>query len=83
VTIIALLRELGAEVSYHDPHVPELAEVGLSDTGLEAGLDGVALTVIVTDHPEFDLGEVVEKSPLVLDLRGATRDIGADNVTLL
>jgi UDP-N-acetyl-D-glucosamine dehydrogenase len=83
VTIIALLRELGAEVDYHDPHVPELAEVGLSDAGLEAGLDGAALTVIVTDHPEFDLGEVVEKSPLVLDLRGATRDIGADNVTLL
>ena len=27
--IIALLRELGAEVVYHDPHVPALAELGL------------------------------------------------------
>ncbi len=29
--IIALLRELGAEVGYHDPHVPELPELGLSE----------------------------------------------------
>ncbi len=82
-TIIALLKELGADVSYHDPHVPELPELGLSDVGLEKGLDGTALTVIVTDHPEFDLEQVVSESPLVLDLRGATREIEADNVTLL
>ena len=27
--IISLLRELGAEVLYHDPHVPALPEFGL------------------------------------------------------
>ena len=29
--IISLLRELGAEVAYHDPHVPALAEFGLAE----------------------------------------------------
>ena len=28
--IAHLLRELGAEVAYHDPHVPEVAELGLA-----------------------------------------------------
>ena len=32
------LRELGAEVSYHDPHVPELAELGLASVDLERRL---------------------------------------------
>ena len=30
--IARLLRELGAEISYHDPHVPELGELGLSSS---------------------------------------------------
>ena len=35
--IIALLRELGAEVGYHDPHVPELPEFGPASTAARAG----------------------------------------------
>ncbi len=35
--IISLLRGLGAEVSYHDPHVPELGELGLSSVPLGRG----------------------------------------------
>ena len=38
--IIALLRELGAEVGYHDPHVPALAELGLRSLPLERGARG-------------------------------------------
>jgi hypothetical protein len=32
--IIRLLRGLGADVVYHDPHVPELNELGLSSSEL-------------------------------------------------
>ena len=38
--IVRLLRELGGEVSYHDPHVPELPELGLASADLEQGLRG-------------------------------------------
>ncbi len=44
--------------------------------GLDEGLDGVDLAVIVTAHPEVDHGRVVERAPSVLDLRGTTRHLG-------
>ncbi|MGK2956792.1 MAG: nucleotide sugar dehydrogenase [Solirubrobacterales bacterium] len=81
--IIRLLSELGADLSYHDPHVPELPETGLVNADLSPALETTDLTVIVTAHPEFDIEDIVDKSDLVLDLRGVTRGIDADHVTRL
>ncbi|MBK5110692.1 MAG: nucleotide sugar dehydrogenase [Thermoleophilia bacterium] len=82
--IIRLLAELGGDLSYHDPHVPELEEAGLTNTSdLDAALGEADLTVIVTSHPEVDLDQVVAGSKLVLDLRGVTREIEAAHVTRL
>jgi UDP-N-acetyl-D-glucosamine dehydrogenase len=75
--IMQLLRKHGADVSYHDPHVPELLEHDLRSRPLEEALDGVDLAVIVTAHPSVDHGHVVERAPQVLDLRGTTRHLGA------
>jgi UDP-N-acetyl-D-glucosamine dehydrogenase len=75
--IIQLLRKGGAEVRYHDPHVPELTEHDLQSVGLDEALDGIDLAVIVTAHPSVDHGSVVERAPQVLDLRGTTRHLGA------
>lgn len=85
IKIIRLLRELGADVSFHDPHVAVLKEAGLDNTrDLDAALDAADLCVIVTAHPEFDFGDVVSKSKLVFDLRGVTRDLeDTGNVTRL
>jgi UDP-N-acetyl-D-glucosamine dehydrogenase len=74
--IIDLLQTRGGDVIYHDPHVPELPEQGLRNVGLDEALEGVDLAVIVTAHPEVDHGRVVERAPLVLDLRGTTRHLG-------
>jgi UDP-N-acetyl-D-glucosamine dehydrogenase len=73
--IIDLLRERSGDVSYHDPHVPELADRGLRSTALDGALEGTDLAVIVTAHPQVDHGAVVERAPLVLDLRGVTRKL--------
>jgi UDP-N-acetyl-D-glucosamine dehydrogenase len=81
--IIRLLRDRGAEVSYHDPHVPELAEFGLSSTDLAEGLPAADLVCIVTAHPEVDHQKVVDEAKLVLDFRGVTRGIKAQNVVRL
>jgi UDP-N-acetyl-D-glucosamine dehydrogenase len=75
--IVDLLRQRGADISYHDPHVPELAEHGLRSKPLDEALDGIDLAVIVTAHPEVDHGHVVQAAPHVLDLRGTTRHLGA------
>jgi UDP-N-acetyl-D-glucosamine dehydrogenase len=81
--IIRRLRELGAEVSYHDPHVPELPEFQLSSVELPAALESADVAAIVTAHPELDYEEVVATAPLVVDFRGVTRGIRAENLVRL
>jgi UDP-N-acetyl-D-glucosamine dehydrogenase len=81
--IIELLRELGANVNYHDPHVDTLPELSLRCAGLEQLLADSDLVIVVTAHPELDYGLVATRSRLVLDLRGVTRTTGAGNVVRL
>jgi UDP-N-acetyl-D-glucosamine dehydrogenase len=73
VQIIRLLRERGAEVCYHDPYVPELADLGLrSEWPSDADC-----VVIVTAHAELDLDRLAREAQLLVDFRGVTRGIGA------
>jgi UDP-N-acetyl-D-glucosamine dehydrogenase len=81
--IISLLRELGAEVSYHDPHVPALSEPGLSSTPLEQLTRGSDVVLIVTAHPSVDHDLVAKRARLVVDLRGVTRSSGVADVVRL
>jgi UDP-N-acetyl-D-glucosamine dehydrogenase len=81
--MIGLARDAGAEISYHDPHVPELTEFALSSIPLDQGLDQCDLAVIVTAHPELDYSKVVSKAPLILDLRGVTRGMESSKLTQL
>jgi UDP-N-acetyl-D-glucosamine dehydrogenase len=77
------LREFGGEVSYHDPHVAELAELGLASVDLAEGLGSADAVAIVTAHPELDYAEVVSTARLVVDFRGVTRGIEATNLVRL
>jgi UDP-N-acetyl-D-glucosamine dehydrogenase len=77
--ILRLLREQGAEVSYHDDYVPELADLGLSS---EWPVDPDCVA-IVTAHPGLDLERLVAEAPLVVDFRGVTRGIEAPNLVRL
>jgi UDP-N-acetyl-D-glucosamine dehydrogenase len=81
--IIRSLRELGGEIAYHDPHVPELSELALSSAPLDDELAAADLTCIVTAHPEVDHARVVREAKLVLDFRGVTRGIEAANLVRL
>jgi len=75
--LIELLRNGGAEVAYHDPHVPELPKHGLSSVALEpAEYDCVA---IVTAHSSVDYDRVAQEAPLVVDFRNATGKDGHVN----
>ena len=82
IKIIGLLEALGAEIAYHDPHVPELRP-DLKSVEIGPALAEADLTILVTAHPELDLEQVVSSTELVLDLRGATRHLGAGNVIAL
>ena len=77
--IMRILRERGAELSYHDDFVPELGDYGL----VSEWPDEPDCSVIVTAHPGLDLERVVRESPLVVDFRGVTRGIEAANLVRL
>lgn len=77
--VIDLLEQDGAEVAYHDPHVPELqtprreamSSVPLSRSLMEQS-DAV---VIVTDHSCFDYERICRCSPVLVDARNATASV--------
>jgi UDP-N-acetyl-D-glucosamine dehydrogenase len=73
--IIQLLRKMGAEVCYHDPHVAQLTEFGLASRPLEEAVADADLTLIVTAHPGIDYGQLAQRSRLLVDLRGVTRSL--------
>jgi UDP-N-acetyl-D-glucosamine dehydrogenase len=70
--LIQLLREEGADVSYHDPHVPELPEHGLSSQELEGSLANADCVAIVTAHSGIDYERLADRASLVVDFRNAT-----------
>jgi UDP-N-acetyl-D-glucosamine dehydrogenase len=81
--IIELLRELGAQLSYHDPHVPALPDLGLSSTPLRQAVADADLVLIVTAHADVDHELVAKRARLVVDLRGVTRSHTGANVVRL
>jgi len=81
--ILSLLRDLGAEVCYHDPHVPTLADFALTSRPLEEALKDADLVLIVTAHPSVDHDLVAKRARLVVDLRGVTRASGVPDVVRL
>jgi UDP-N-acetyl-D-glucosamine dehydrogenase len=81
--IMRLLRDRGAELLYHDPHVASLPQFELDNEPFDGALDGVDAAVIVTHHPGVDLQAIVDSAPLVIDFRGVTRHINSDNLVRL
>jgi len=81
--IMHLLAERGAELAYHDEHVPEVAELALSHQPLDTALADCDLAVIVTAHAELDVPAVIEGAPILVDFRGVTRGIEAPNLLRL
>ncbi|MEO0558682.1 MAG: nucleotide sugar dehydrogenase [Bacteroidota bacterium] len=82
--IIHLLQENGADVVYHDPYCPTIADDGhtaiqnlplhsqpLTDEVL-AAVDAV---VLVTDHTDVDYGFVANRVPVIVDTRGAMKGV--------
>jgi UDP-N-acetyl-D-glucosamine dehydrogenase len=81
--IAELLRELGGDVSYHDPHVPELPKFGLHSVDLETAAAATDIAAIVTAHPGVDYEALSAAVPVLVDFRGVTRGIDAENLIRL
>jgi UDP-N-acetyl-D-glucosamine dehydrogenase len=84
LTIIELLREQGAEVSYNDPYFPTVGKGRKYDLQMKcAPLDNLGqydCVLIVTDHSDYDYARIVRESTLVVDTRNATRGIKSPKI---
>jgi len=84
LTIIELLRNEGAQVSYHDPYFPEVGRGRKYDLQMKrVSLENLAqydCVVIVTDHSDYDYRRIVQESHLVVDTRNATKGIDSKKI---
>ena len=80
--VIELLHRLGAEISYHDPHVPRMPQMrgwpnlpALSSEPLtEENVRSKDVVVVVTDHTAVDYDLVLRCAALIVDTRGVYRE---------
>ncbi len=81
LTILKRLEELGAELTYHDPHVPTLKPTRKGVFHLRSQrltkkyLQSQDAVLIVTDHDDINYEFVVRNAPLVVDTRNATNKV--------
>lgn len=86
IDVILLLRELGARVSFHDPHVPRLREHGLdmkSAPLTERGVRAADAVIVVTDHRGVDYRRVARWAKYVFDARNAMKGLRGKNIERL
>jgi UDP-N-acetyl-D-glucosamine dehydrogenase len=79
LTIIELLQNEGAQVSYNDPYFPTIGRgrkynLQMKNTPLD-NLGQYDCVLIVTDHSDYDYARIVQESKLVVDSRNATKGL--------
>jgi UDP-N-acetyl-D-glucosamine dehydrogenase len=84
LTIIELLRDAGADVSYNDPFFPTVGhgrhyDLNMTNTPLD-NIGDFDAVVVVTDHSDYDFKSIVAKSKLVVDTRNATKGIDSPKI---
>jgi UDP-N-acetyl-D-glucosamine dehydrogenase len=84
--IIEMLLHKGADVSYHDPHVPEVVLNGVtlkSNVWRNADVAGCDVVVVLTAHAGYDWSAIVRDAAVVVDTRDVTAGLPAMNVVRL
>lgn len=81
--IMNILGERGVKVQYHDPFVPvlELRDQRFESVKIDPDrVEQADCVVIVTDHSDVDIANLVSNATLLFDTRNATEDFHDDHV---
>ena len=84
-----LLQKRGVELSYHDPHVPEVKPTRHYDFHMRSVelspevLKGYDAAVIVTAHQAVDYEMLAQHALFIVDTRDAMRKYEVDDVCLV
>ena len=84
--IIKMVDDLGGDLSWYDPHVPELPE-GIPGAKLETwdreSLEPFHAIVVTTPHPDVDHSVILETSAVVVDTRNVFKGRTSRNIIKL
>jgi UDP-N-acetyl-D-glucosamine dehydrogenase len=86
LTVMKLLQDKGAVLSYTDPYIPHMHDEGFELSSVDAKngfLGAVDCVVILTAHPGIDYAAIQKAAPLVVDTRNALQGCKGDNVIRL
>jgi UDP-N-acetyl-D-glucosamine dehydrogenase len=90
IRVIEILRREGADVTYHDPHVPviRVAQALYGDAGPQIEMRSADLTdellgqidcaIVLVGHSRVDYRRIVEMAPFTFDAVNATQGVLAD-----
>jgi UDP-N-acetyl-D-glucosamine dehydrogenase len=81
--VIALLRQKGALVEYHDPHIPQIHHEredwkmeSIADAALMKSVKAADAVVIITNHSSYDYKAILEAAQFIFDSRNALGQAG-------
>lgn len=77
--VIGLLQQKGAQVSYHDPYIPQLNHDELrmaSVPDLFKAVRQADCVAIITNHSDYDYSAILDSAQLIVDTRNALGDLG-------
>jgi len=82
--VIALLKKKGAQVSYHDPYIPQIhhEHEGWKMDSVKDAMKAVNesdAVVIVTNHKAYDYPAIVSQAKFVFDSRNALGKLGKES----
>ncbi len=80
--VIGLLRQKGAVVDYHDPHIPVIAHEEWNMRSVPDLMKAVAASdcvVIITHHAIYDYPAILKAARRIVDTRNALGTLGRDN----
>ena len=76
LTIIDMLIKMGADVEYSDPYLPIVPKTRKFNFALkskelnEENIKTFDLTILLTDHDDFDYQMIAQAAALIIDTRG-------------
>jgi UDP-N-acetyl-D-glucosamine dehydrogenase len=82
--VIALLRQKGAQVEYHDPYIPKIHhetegwEMSSASDVMKSVREAEAV-VIVTDHAAYDYQAILDQARFIFDSRNALAKLAEGN----
>jgi len=81
--VIALLRQKGALVDYHDPHIPHIHHErehwklqSIAEADLMQAVKAADAVVIITNHTSYDYKAILAAAQFIFDSRNALGKVG-------